>query len=118
MSNKEIVEIVIQAFLENDLEKALPHMADDIQMAWPGYFALKPGKEALKEFFKSIPETLESGTEDFIAEGDKVIGTGYVISKHDDGEIRKSLFADVYYLEDKKIKAIKSYMVFDQSEEE
>lgn len=116
MTNKEIVQQVIQAFLDSDIEKALSHMTEDVHMSWPGYFDLEPGKDSIREFFKTVPETLESVTEDFIAEGEKVIGTGYVISRHDDGQIRKSLFSDVYTLETGKVKAIKSYMVFEQND--
>lgn len=116
MTNKEIVEKVIRAFMEKDIDTALSYMADDIQMVWPGYFALEPGKEAVRAFFMDVPETIESETEDLIAEGDIVMGTGSVVSRHDDGQIRKSFFSDMYLLEDGKVKAIKSYMVFEQSE--
>ena len=117
MKNKEIVEQVIQAFFDGDIEKALSYMHEEIQMGWPGYFDLNPGKKAVRDFFKTVPEIQEAVTEELIAEGDKVIGTGYVISKHDDGNTRKSFFSDVYTMDNGKVKSLRSYMVFEQKEE-
>lgn len=47
MNNKEIVKQVIDAFLNQEIEKALSFMSEDVNMGWPGYFHLEPGKEAL-----------------------------------------------------------------------
>ena len=118
MTNKEIVLEVIHAFLEKDIEKALTFMADDVIMGWPGYFDLDPGKDVIREFFKTVPETLESEMDDLVAEENKVIGTGFVLSRHDDGKDRKSFFSDVYTLENGQVKSIKSYMVFEQTDEQ
>lgn len=117
MTNKEIVKETVAAFLDADIEKALSYMAEDVEMGWPGFFNLAPGKKAIREFMKDVPEMTSSGIEDLIAEGDQVAATGSVISRHKDGSMRKSFFCDVYSLQHGKIKAIKSYMVFEKPDE-
>lgn len=117
MKNKEIVKQVIQAFLDADIEKAVSYMADDVKMGWPGFFDLNPGKDAIREFFKNVPEMVSGSVNDLIEEGDKVAGTGMVTSKDQDGTLKNSFFCDVYKLESGKVKEIKSYMVFEQKKE-
>ncbi|KAB7531715.1 nuclear transport factor 2 family protein [Flagellimonas olearia] len=117
MNNKEIVKQVIEAFLKHNVDKALSFMADDIKMGWPGFFNLKPGKDAIREFYQNVPQMISSEIGEFIEEGNKVVGTGVVTARHGDGSLKKSFFADVYMLENGKVKEIKSYMVFEQSKE-
>lgn len=116
MKNKEIVKQVMQAFLDADTEKALSYMTDDVKMGWPGFFDLAPGKDAIREFFKNIPEMVSSETGELIEEGNKIVGTGQVTSRHENGELKNSFFCDVYELKEGKVKEIKSYMVFEQKE--
>lgn len=118
MKNKEVVQQVVEAFLAADIEKALLHMSDDVKMGWPGFFDLAPGKDAIREFFKSVPEMTSSGIEDIIEEGNKVAATGRVTSRKEDGTLENSFFCDVYELENNKVKTIKSYMVFEQKKQE
>jgi ketosteroid isomerase-like protein len=113
MTNKEIVKKGVDAFLISDIEEALTYMTDDVVMGWPGYFDLAPGKNAIREFFKNIPEMLEWKIGDFIEEGNKVAATGWIKSNHN-GEIKESYFCDIYTLENGKIKKLTSYMVFAQ----
>lgn len=117
MKNKEIVKQVIQAFLDADIEKVVSYMADDVKMGWPGFFDLEPGKDAIREFFKDVPEMVSSSVGDLIEEGNKVAGTGMVTSKQKDGSLQNSFFCDVYTLGDGKVKEIRSYMVFEQKKE-
>lgn len=117
MTNKEIVKKVVDAFLATDLETVLSHMTEDVQMGWPGFFDLKPGKQAIREFFKDIPEMISSGIEDIIEEGNKVAATGAISSKFANGEIKNSFFCDIYTLEAGLVKSIKSYMVFEEKKE-
>lgn len=114
MTNKEIVKGALSAFLDSDLEKALSYMTEDVQMGWPGFFDLDPGKAAIRQFMKDAPEMTSDGIEDLIADGDQVAATGYVVSRHKDGSIRKSFFCDIYNLQHGKIKSIKSYVVFEK----
>lgn len=112
MSNKEIVKKGVDAFFRSDIETVLTYMADDIIMGWPGYFDLEPGKDAIRKFFKDVPETLDFKIGDFIEEGNKVVVPGWIKSKHN-GEIKESYFCDIYTLEKQKIKTLMSYMVFE-----
>ncbi|GJM36124.1 MAG: hypothetical protein DHS20C18_51250 [Saprospiraceae bacterium] len=114
MTNKEVVKRVVDGFLASDIEVVLSHMTEDVKMGWPGFFDLKPGKEAIKEFFKTVPEMTSSGIEDIIEDGDKVAATGSVTTKEKDGSLKNSFFCDVYELSKGKVKSIKSYMVFEQ----
>ena len=117
MKNKEIVKSVIQSFLKVDVENALIHMTDDVRMGWPGYFSLKPGKNAIREFYKDIPQILSSEIEFLVEEGDVVIGNGKMTARHDNDEIKNSFFCDVYKLENGKVKEIKSHVVFQEKYE-
>lgn len=116
MKNKDVVKNVVEAFLDADIETVLSYMTEDVKMGWPGFFDLAPGKNAIREFFKNVPEMTSSGIEDIIEEGNKVAATGSVTSKEKDGILKNSFFCDVYELENGKVKSIKSYMVFEQKE--
>ncbi|WP_210420818.1 nuclear transport factor 2 family protein [Chitinophaga sp. XS-30] len=116
MNNKEVVKQVIDAFLRLDIETVLSHATDDIQMGWPGFFDLAPGKEALREFFKSVPPMTSATIGDLIVDGDKVAGTGFIASVDENGQPRNCFFCDVYELEKGKVKKISSYMVFEQKQ--
>lgn len=117
MNNREIVQQVIQAFLDADVEKGLSFMDDDVMMGWPGYFDLKPGKDEVRKFFNDIPEIISGTLERLIVEGDTVAGTGKITAKHKDGSLKNSFFCDVYTLTNGKVKEIKSYMVFEPERE-
>lgn len=117
MNNKAVVKQVIDAFLSSDIETALSHMTEDVQMGWPGFFDLAPGKESIRKFFSNVPEMVSSTIDDLIEEGNTVVGLGSVTSR-EDGTLKNSFFSDVYTLENGKIKAIKSYMVFEQKEQQ
>lgn len=117
MKNKEVVQQVIEAFLSVDVDKALSYMADDVKIGWPGYFDLAPGKAAVRDFFKDIPEIVSGELIDLIADGNKVAGTGMVTAKHADGSLKNSFFCDVYTLENEKVVELKSYMVFEEKKE-
>ncbi len=60
MNNKEIVKQVIDAFLNQDVEKALSFMSEDVKMGWPGFFDLEPGKEAVGKFFKMCQKSFRA----------------------------------------------------------
>ncbi|GAA0190613.1 hypothetical protein GCM10009122_52350 [Fulvivirga kasyanovii] len=116
MNNKEVVKKVVEAFLSSDIETALTYMTDDVKMGWPGFFDLKPGKEEVRNFFKTVPEMTSSGIGDIIEDGNKVAATGSVTTKEKDGSLKNSFFCDIYSFENGKINSIKSYMVFEQNE--
>ena len=118
MTNKEIVKQLLSAFLKHDVEKALSYMSADVKMGWPGFFDLEPGKEAIREFYKDIPQMVSSKIGEFIEEGNTVVGTGMVTAKHQDGSLKNSFFCDIYKLENGMVSEIQSYMVFEAKKEE
>ena len=116
MNNKEIVTKMVNAFLSKDIDTVLANMTDDVQMGWPGYFDLAPGKDAVKKFFSDVPEVVAGKVGEIVAEGSKVAATGTVTSKEKDGSLKNSFFCDWYEIENGKVKSIKSYMIFEQKQ--
>ena len=114
MNNKTIVTKVANAFLAKDIETVLLYMTDDVQMGWPGYFDLAPGKEAVRQFISNVPELVAGQVGDMVEEGNKVAATGTVTSREKDGTQKNSFFTDWYEIEGGKVKSIRSYMVFEQ----
>lgn len=115
MNNKEIVKEVVQGFLDADIEKVLSHMTEDVQIGWPGFFELEPGKEAIRKFFADVPEIVSGSIDSLIGEDNMVAGAGRVTARHKDGSLKNSFFCDLYELENGKVKRLKSYMVFEQA---
>ena len=113
MTNKEVVQQVIEAFNTADMEKMEALLTEDILFNWPGSFKIGPGKEAVREFFAVCPEILEFSMGHLIEEGHTVVATGAVTTKHEDGSIRKSHFCDWYTLQSGKVNRIESYVVFE-----
>ena len=113
MTNKELVQQVIEAFNTADMEKMEALLTEDILFNWPGSFKIGPGKEAVREFFAVCPEILEFSMGQMIEEDHRVVATGSVTTKHEDGSIRKSHFCDWYTLKNGKVKNIESYVVFE-----
>ncbi|HEX8039518.1 MAG TPA: nuclear transport factor 2 family protein [Chryseosolibacter sp.] len=113
MKNKEIVRNVIQSFLRADIEKALSFMTEDVKLSWPGYFDLEAGKDAIREFYKDVPELVASELGDLIEEGDTVIGNGKMTALHENGTVKNSFFCDIYKLENGLVREIKSHVIFE-----
>ncbi len=114
MTRKEIVKTVIDAFMARDPEGALAHMTDDIVMEWPGAFALEPGRDAVREFFKRIPEITGCTIDAIIEEGPVVAGRGSMAWKEVDGSPGRAFFCDVYTFSNLQVKRISSYVVFEK----
>ena len=118
MNNKQIVREIIDAFFLGDIEKALSFMTDDAQMEWPGAFALQPGKDVIRQFMQTMPEIIASSVGDIVEDGDTVAGTGMLVTKFPDGEVKTSHFCDVYKFTEGKVMSISSYMIFEQDPDE
>ena len=114
MSNKTVVTKVANAFLAKDIDTVLANMTDDVQMGWPGYFDLAPGKDAVRQFFSNVPELVWGRVGHMVEEGNKIAATGTVTSKEQDGSLKNSFFCDWYEIENGKVKSITSYMIFEQ----
>ncbi len=112
MSNKEIIKKVNEGFAENDTEKILLYVADDVSWTMPGAFD-HVGKDAFRkeisnENFEGAP-MITIKTE--IAEGDYVAVEGEVKCRKKDGGMLNASFFDVYRLENGKIKEMRSYVI-------
>ncbi len=113
MTNKELVERYIQAFNKADIHEMDSLSTEDITFHWPGSFRIGPGKKEVRGFFEVCPEILDCSLGQMVEEGDKVVASGSVTTKHEDGSVRKSHFCDIYLIDHHKIKSVESYVVFE-----
>lgn len=118
MDNKQIVKQFIEnLFVDND--KAYSVLSDNVRVNWPG-FGMEDivGKENLREFLGNggPDKVLDLKINNIIAENNIVIGEGSIVTERD-SKIETSHFADVYTVDNGKIVSLKSYMVFDKSNE-
>lgn len=115
MTNKETVSKFIENLI-TDHDKAAETFAENIRAEWPGS-GMEPivGREKLLKFFaeNGHNEIISQKIETLIAEGDKVSGTGSVVSEKD-GKKTTSHFADFYILKDGKIVDLKSFVIMDK----
>lgn len=92
--NKEIIRRVNEGFAEDDVEKILFYVADDVRWDMPGTFA-HVGKDAFSKEIKNDafigPPTINIKTE--IEEGDYVAVEGEVQCKKKDGSMFDAFFA-------------------------
>ena len=112
MTNKEVIQKVNEGFAENDAEKIISYVADDVRWDMPGTFS-HVGKEAFRkeinnEDFEGVPTII---TKNEIAEGDYVAVEGEVQCKKKDGGMFDAFFFDIYRLENGKIKEMRSYVI-------
>jgi ketosteroid isomerase-like protein len=111
-TNKEIIQKVNEGFAEDDTEKILLYVADDVRWDMPGTFS-HVGKDAFRkeinnEAFEGAP-TITIKNE--IAEGDYVAVEGEVQCKKKDGGMFEAFFFDIYRLEYGKIIEMRSYVL-------
>ena len=111
-ANKEIIRKLNKAFEADDVEAILARLADDVRWHVAGYFTAI-GKE---EFRKQIHNEAFVGapritTINDIAEGDYVAVEGRVESRMKTGVLFKAVFHNTYRLENRKVKAMTSYVV-------
>lgn len=110
--NKEIIRKINRGFEEDDVEAILSCLADDVRWDVPGHFTAM-GKE---EFRKQIRNEAFVGAPTItivneIAEGDYVAVEGRVESMMKTGILFKAVFHNTYRLENRKVKAMVSYVV-------
>jgi uncharacterized protein len=110
--NKEIIRKLNKAFEADDVETILSCLADDVRWDVAGYFTAI-GKE---EFRKQIHNEAFVGAPTItiindIAEGDYVAVEGRVESRMKSGAPFKAVFHNTYRLENRKVKAMTSYVV-------
>jgi uncharacterized protein len=112
VENKEIVRKLNRAFESDDAEAILSCLADDIRWDVAGHFTAI-GKEEFRqqihnEAFVGAPRITIIND---IAEGDYVAVEGRVESRMKSGAPFKAVFHNTYSLENRKVKAMTSYVV-------
>ena len=120
MSNKEIVEKVNAAFVENKLEEFYALCTDDVEWTMAGDKPVK-GVEAVREFMKSM-DSADCGAPSFeasqiISEGDSAVCSG-VMTMTEKGTPKKYSFADIYRFRDGKIATLLTFVVPEKEEGE
>lgn len=115
MDNKEIARQFFEnLFVNND--KAYEVLADDVRVDWPGFgMETLVGRDSLRKFMddSGLDRVVDMQIRNLLAEGDTVIAAGS-ISTETAGKTERSHFADVYTVQNGKITALQSYMVFDK----
>lgn len=112
MTNKEIIQKVNEGFAEDDVEKILQYVADDVRWDVMG-ISTAIGKDAFRkqadsEYFTGKP-IVKINYE--IEQNNQVIVEGEMQCKKADGGILDAFFIDVYSLQNGMIKEMRSYIV-------
>ena len=110
--NKEIIRKLNEGFVENDAEKILSYVADDVRWDMLGTFS-HMGKEAFRKELhnENFVGTPTLSYKNAIAEGDYVAVEGEVQCMKKDGSMFDAFFFDMYKLADGKIKEMRSYVI-------
>jgi ketosteroid isomerase-like protein len=114
MTTKEIVQQVIDAFDNNDVEKILSFFADDVTWTMKGSsITIMNGKNEVEQFLGGMEDVkMVSSTKDhIIVEGKTAAVDGLVQCKGKNGEDMAMYYADFYELENDKVKTVTSYIV-------
>ncbi|QTE40014.1 nuclear transport factor 2 family protein [Mucilaginibacter gossypii] len=114
MATKEIVQHVIDAFDNNDVEKILSFFADDVKWTMKGSsVTIMNGKNEVEQFLGGMEDVkMVSSTKDHIVvEGNTAAVDGLVQCKDKDGKGMAMYYADFYELENDKVKRVTSYIV-------
>ena len=111
-SNKEIVQLVNEAFNNSDLETFLAHCADDIQWTIVGKDTMH-GKEAITAFMGKMDpaHAMEISADTIIAEGDNVSCNGTMQMKHEGRTSYRGAYSDIYQFREGRIATLHSYVI-------
>jgi ketosteroid isomerase-like protein len=112
MTNKQIIQKVNEGFAENDTEKIMQYVADDVRWDVMGA-SIAVGKDAFlrevnNEHFIGLP-SIKIKNE--IEQKDWVAVEGEVQCAKKDGGMLDAFFFDIYRLENGKIKEMRSYVI-------
>jgi ketosteroid isomerase-like protein len=112
MSNREIIMEIVDAFDNNDVERILNCVTDDIEWEMLGENTIS-GKETLRKFFGEHADMkMVSSTEDhIIINGDSGCVSGSVQCSNGKGQDFNMYYCDIYKLKDDKIKKITTYSI-------
>lgn len=112
MSNKEVVQQVIDAFDKNDVDGILNNFMDNAEWHMrPGKSV--SGKTAIRGFFDEISgmQMQTSINKHIIVNGDQAAVDGEVKCKDPNGNVFDMYYCDIYELENGKVKKLISYTV-------
>jgi ketosteroid isomerase-like protein len=112
MTNKEIIQKVNEGFAENNTEKIMQYVANDVRWDVMGA-STAVGKDAFlkevnNEHFVGLP-SIKIKNE--IEQKNWVAVEGEVQCKKKDGGMLDAFFFDIYRLENGKIKEMRSYVI-------
>ncbi|WP_413666504.1 nuclear transport factor 2 family protein [Mucilaginibacter sp. Mucisp86] len=114
MTTKEIVQQVIDAFDNNDVEKILNLFAEDVIWTMKGSsITIMNGKNEVAQFLGGMEDVkmISSTKEHIIVEGNTVAVDGLVQCRDKNGKDMAMYYADIYELENDKVKKVTSYIV-------
>ncbi|WEA03287.1 nuclear transport factor 2 family protein [Mucilaginibacter sp. SJ] len=114
MATKEIVQQVIDAFDNNDVEKILSFFADDVKWTMKGSsVTIMNGKNEVEQFLGGMEDVkmVSSTKEHIIVDGNTAAVDGLVRCKDKNGKDMAMYYADIYELENGKVKRVTSYIV-------
>jgi ketosteroid isomerase-like protein len=113
VSNKEIVQSLIEGFDKSDVELILSHLAEDIQWNIVGEHVIS-GKKEIGDFFSAHPDMkmLSSTKDHFVVDGNTVAVDGEVECLNEgSGERHDMFYCDIYDLQEGKVKKMTSYCI-------
>lgn len=112
--NKQLVQKVNEAFMENNMEKVLSYFAEDVRwtMVGQGTWA---GKEAIRKGMKDV-EMGQGPAPTFsidvvIAEGDRVACRGSMHMAKADGSDWNGHYCDMYQIRDGKVVELMAFVI-------
>jgi len=109
--NKEIVEKVNEAFSTGNMGSFLDLCADDVEWTIVGHQTIS-GKEALREFTKSMEGPHKFTVETLIADGDSAMATGGLTMEEEPGCEGAYEYCDIYRFDGEgKVAELKTLIV-------
>lgn len=117
--NKEIVEKVNAAFIDNKPEDFLSFCDENVEWTMVGEKTSK-GKKEIREWMASMEgmEPPKFTVDEIIAEGDTVVCHGGMKMKGEDGEPGDYSYCDIYRFNNGKIARLQSFVVKHKKEGE
>jgi len=112
-NTKEFIQSLIEAFDENDVERILSHLSEDIVWNIVGNDTFT-GKKSIRDFFNAYPDMkmLSSTKDHFVIDGDTAVVDGEVVCEHAVTGARQDMFyCDIYQLENGKVRKMTSYCI-------
>ncbi len=112
MSNKQVIQQIVEAFDKNDTKTVLDMMTDDIEWTMIGDRTIT-GKVAMREWFSKTEDMkmAYSTKNNIIIEERLAAVNGEVSCKGKDGITFHMYYCDIYELENDQVKKMTSYII-------